>query len=483
MKLTNFGPRVAAALVLLIGIICPGLAQQQTQPVMPKLQQTPLPPPVNLPPPPNQPAAVPTGPVTAEEAARIALKNQPDILFAQGAATAAAGRTQQARSGLGPTVSVNAGYNRTQILTGSSSTNVIGGGSGGGGGTGGTGSSGGSFGTSQGYTASATLRQLIFDFGHTRDVVRQASASERATVVEITRAQADAVFNVKQAYYTHFQDLKLVEVNEANLRSAQAELALAEARVRAGLGAPPDVVRAQTTVADAILNLNLARNNASVSRVRLAQLMGVDPRTPIQVSDSHEPNVSSNDVNGMVATALNQRPETVAGRLNVQAAEAGLSAARTTNAPNIGADLGVSTRGNELPPRNSFSTIGVSLAWDPFDSGLTAGRVKEARGALDQNRANLRQAELTVTSDVSQAYLNLRTAEQRVTTAAAEVANAQESLRLAEGRYRAGVGTFIEVTDAQAAVVTASTNQVNAVAAVDVARAALARAIGSGVPR
>jgi outer membrane protein TolC len=80
---------------------------------------------------------------------------------------------------------------------------------------------------------------------------------------------------------------------------------------------------------------------------------------------------------------------------------------------------------------------------------------------------------------VTSAYLNLKTAEQRVTTAEAEVANAQESLRLAQGRYRAGLGVFLDVIDTQAALLTAETNQANAQLAVDQARAALAHAINA----
>ena len=83
--------------------------------------------------------------------------------------------------------------------------------------------------------------------------------------------------------------------------------------------------------------------------------------------------------------------------------------------------------------------------------------------------------------DVSQAYLNLKTAEQRIATADAEVANAKESLRLLEGRYQSGLGTLLDVLDAQTALLTATTNRVNNQSLVDQARAAMVHAIG-GAP-
>src|SRR5437667_9486101 len=79
---------------------------QQTPTVQPRIQQTPLPPTVELPPPPNQGAQVPNRPITANQAALIALQNQPDVTVARAGIEAARGRVQQARSGLLPTLGV-----------------------------------------------------------------------------------------------------------------------------------------------------------------------------------------------------------------------------------------------------------------------------------------------------------------------------------------------------------------------------------------
>ena len=466
------------SVLIVLAAGCPGstlcaYAQQapptQTPPIAPKTQETPLPPPVTLPPPPSVPPDVPNRPLTAEEAARIALFHQPNITVAQAGVLSAQGITQQARSGLYPNLGVGAGYTNAQTISAEKGATPSGTTSG---------AAGGSTVTATGYQASANLRQLLFDFNHTRDLVRQAQAQERAATQNLTRTQSDTVLQVKQAFYGYVQADRLVTVNETNVRNAQAHLDEARARLNSGLGLPSDVVRAQTAVADAILNLNLARNAASVARVNLATFMGIDPRTPVQAADTGEPAVAANDVNALVGTALRQRPEILQAQSTLQAAQFGVSAAKTTSAPSIAANIGLATRGASFPPRNDFFSWGFSLSWDPFDSGLTAGRVKEAQAGVLSARAQLFGAEELVTSDVSQAYLNLRTAEQRITTADAEVANAQESLRLAEGRYRAGIGTFIDVIDAQAALLTAQNNRINAQSAIDQARAAINHALG-----
>ncbi len=473
--------RSSFLLSTLVSVCCLPAFSQQTPPVQPKIQETPLPPPVELPIPPEPLTGGPTAPLSADEAARIALRRQPDILTARAGIDAAAGRMEQARSGLQPTLSVTADYTYTagKASGGSGSFNN-------GGGTGGTGGTGiNSFGGSSNSNSlfgSVNVRQLLFDFERTRNLVRQTQALERAATANLTRVQSDLVLQVKQAFYTYVQDTRLVTVNEANARNQQAQLALAQARLNSGLGLPSDVVRAQTGVAEAIQNLDVAHNNASIARVNLNRLMGIDARTPIQVTEGGEPPVTIDDVNALIQAALRRRPEVVQAQANLQAAQFGVSVAKTTNAPVISANLGAFTRGVDFPPRNDSVFIGAGVTWNPFDGGLAAGRVREARASVDVARADLDRQRQNVTSDIAQAFLNLRSAEQRVTTATAEAANAEESVRLAQGRYRAGIGTFLEVTDAQTTLLTANTNLVNARSAVDQARAALSRAIGA-VPR
>jgi len=464
--------------ILLVALSTDHSNAQQTPPIAPKTQETPLPPPVELPAPPVLPADIPNTPLTADEAARIALRRQPNVTAARAGVSAAQGRVQQARSGLLPILGIGAGYTRVQTITSEGGT------AGGGGGTGGI---GGGASTGQGptlipgYQASATIRQLLFDFNHTRDLARQAAAQRQAASASLSRVQSDLVLQVKQAFYTYVQNQRLVSVNEANVRSQQDHLALAQARLKAGLGLPSDVVRAQTAVAEAILNLNLARNNASIARVNLALLMGIDPRTPIRAADTGEPPLPEEDVERLVQTALKQRPDILQAQASLQAARYGVSAAKTTSAPSLAASVGMAARGANFPPRNDFFTIGATIQWNLFDAGLAAGRIQESRANVEAAQAQLSSVQLTVISDVSQAYLNLKTAGQRVATADAEVANAEESVRLVEGRYRAGVGTFIDVIDAQAALLTARTNRVNAQSALDQARAALAHAVGNPV--
>ncbi|MCW3097481.1 MAG: outer rane efflux protein [Chthonomonadaceae bacterium] len=439
----------------------------QTPPVAPKTVESKVPPPVNIPTaPPN--ADVVNRPLTAEEAVRIALRKQPNVEIARAGIAAQQGLTEQVRSALFPSLGLSAGYNNVTVISGA--------------GSGGSGSSGTGGSSSSGFTGSAVVRQLIFDFNHTRELVRQSDAFTRAAEQNLTRVQSDLVSQVKQAYYLVVLDDALVVVNQDNLRNRGSQLALAKARLNSGLGLPSDVATAETAYSAGIITLSVAQNNAALARVNLALLMGIDARTPFTTVVGGEPAFPSDDVNALVDQALKQRPDVLQAQATVDANRHAVSAAKTFNAPVVAGTLGLTSRGDSFLPGDNGLTVGASVTFTPFDGGLTQGRVKEARANLDSAQASLQGTRQTVVSDVAQAWLNLRTAEQRVTTANEEVTNASEGVRIATGRYSSGLGLFQDIITAQALLVTARTDVVNAQAQVDTSRAALRRAIGTPPP-
>ena len=454
MRSARWFVRCMLAGVAVLGCLSMGWTQgaAPTEPVTPKIVKTPLPPPVELPPPPTLPADLPQRPITASEAAALALSHHPVIVQAVAGTAAAQGRTQQAQAALKPSVAVSAALN---AKTGAGSSQI------------------------PRSAVAVSLNQLIYDLNHQRDLVRQARAQEAVAGAALTRVQLDLVLQVKQVFYQYLQSTRIVGVNEANVSNQHQHVALAQARLQSGLGLPYDVVRAEAALADGIYGLNSARNTASQSRVLLAQLMGIDPRTPVTPAESEETPTGADDVSALVDRALAQRPEMKQTLASVAASQYAVSAARSTNAPVVAGTLGVQRRGDDFPPNNNALFLGVGVQWDPFDGGFTAGKVKEAQANRQSAQAQVDLTRLQVIADVSGAYLNVKTAEQRVVTADAQIANAGEALRLAEGRYRAGIGTFIDVLDAQTAVETANSNRVNAQSAVDQARAALAHALGT----
>ena len=433
-------------------------------------------------------------PLTEEEVVRLALRLQPSIEDARGLFLTAQGRARAEGSNLGPTLAVTGSLSRSDSLrnNGGGSSGGFGnigtnnGGTGTGTGTGGTttGNSGsfrsGSSGLFSNGRLSLGVSQLLFDFGRTRDLVRQQRAFAGAAGAILVGAQLDAALDARQRLADLAQNRRLVLVARSNVENRQAQLTLAQANLASGLFPPKDVVDAKTNLANAVAALVVARANETRARILLAQAIGIDPRTPIGAAEMSVPVAAPDDATDLFTLALVARPEIRQARRNLEAAGYGVSAAQKTRTPEFTANASVGTSGNTDPFQSQSTSIGLGINWPLFDSGFTQGAIQQAKGTQRSALANYRQAQQTVVADVGQAYVDLASGVQRVAVNEVGVANAQEGVRLAVGRYRGGVGgTFLDITNAQAQLFTAEQNLETARGDALRARAALDRAVGS----
>jgi outer membrane protein len=449
-----------SGLAALLGC-CLGTANAQAQ--TPKDQPTPPPkvstPDITIPAPLKLlgPARSEIGaePLTPEEAVSIALRKQPIVGIAKANVTSAQGRTQQAASALNPQVTGAIGYNDARSLTNGSEQYV------------------------NPFSASASVQQLLFDFGHTRAQVRQQVALERALRYTLTRTQQSLAMQVKVAFYDLVESREDVTTSDANVTNRQRELEQATARMNSGLGPPVDVVQAKTNLAGAVISLVSAQESALASQVSLAQLLSVDSRTPITLATGGEKILDhESDLANLVAQSLNSRPDIKAARDQVTAAHFAILTAKTENSPNVTATAGLTGGGQDDIFATQSGTFGVNVTVTFGDGGLTAGRVKEAQGNEESARESLIDITNQTVVDVSQAYVQLQSALKRITLARDAVINAKELVRISEGRYTGGLGQFLDVTNAQDSLFSAQQRFSQAKQDVERARARLRSAIG-----
>lgn len=428
---------------------------QEAKPVIPQTPDVVVPPPLTLPP----PAEVQVGarPLGVQEAIAIALQKQAQIAAARGNFLSAQGSTQRAAASLLPQVSGSAGYGDQRQFRGGGGGGVI-----------------------DRFNAGISLNQLLYDFGRTRDQVRQEQALERASGHELTNTQLSVALQVKLDYYSLAQARADVALSEADVANRQRQLDEASARVTAGIGPPSDLVQAKTNLADAAIALVSFRDSALTSQVALAQDLGVEPRTPLNPDTSVEPALASEtSLQDLVKAALGSRPDIKSAEEQVVAAGYGVSAARKGNLPVATISTGLAGRGPNDPFATQLGTVGLNVTWTFDDSGAAAGEIKQAKGAEEAARANLVLVSQGAVTAVSGAYLDLTSALQRQTLAQAEVANAQELVRISEGRYEGGLGQFLDITNAQNSLVAAQRNLTQAQADIQRARARLRNGIGA----
>jgi len=486
-------------LLLLLGAApIPKKKRPKLEPLVPFEVQTKeagAPIPIELVPPQNYPPEL-SAPLTADEAARLALNHQGNVTIAAHQIESQKGATQISRSPFYPNVSTSLTYldnlvndrninstgqvtatvstaNNTigSALTGTNSSSTISTTGGGIIGTGGVS-------VSNPVTVSASLRQLIWDFDRTRYQVAQSKELEVAAAANYTQVQYDTVYNVKNSYYNWQQAEQLLNVYRGNMEAQRQHLAEAEARFHQGVALPSDVTLAQTNVSQAVLNVTLADVNVTMARTTLSNQIGIDPRIPLKPADSHERPVVVADSQELFNLAMEKRPELAFAEAAIRANVFGVQAARRNNAPSISANIQYVAFGQEFYPSQNTLNFLLTLSWNPFDGGLTAGRVKQAEESLSISRVQLENYRNQVVMEVAQAFATMRGAEQQVQVAELQVASAEATARLTSARYRAGLGTFLEVVDAQQALLQAGINRINARLGLEQSRASLNHALG-----
>ncbi|HWQ61385.1 MAG TPA: TolC family protein, partial [Negativicutes bacterium] len=185
-------------------------------------------------------------------------------------------------------------------------------------------------------------------------------------------------------------------------------------------------------------------------------------------------------VDDSVAAALGKRPEMAQARLRLAMAEDKLRIARGGQMPTV-ALVATETRQDTMPSSSKNSTswlVGVNVQFNVFDNGLTRAEIKQAESEIAGAREQLRLVEDKITLEVCQAYLNVQEALGRIDNNKVAVKQSETDYELAQEKYENGVGTNLDVMDAELAKTQARTNYIQALYDYRIGRAQLDKAMG-----
>lgn len=330
-------------------------------------------------------------------------------------------------------------------------------------------------------TLGLTLSYLLYDFGaraanleNARQLLAAASATQDSTVQAVFLAAV-------QAYYqTHAAQAALDATREAE-RAAKQSFAAAEARYLAGSATPADKLQAQTAYSQAMLNRIAAEGTQKKSNGALANIIGLEANRSVTLAAANaEPVPSSfdSDVNALIEEAKRQRPDLIAAEAQVKAAEASADAARAAGKPSI--SLAASTtQVNSAGVTSQGSSLGISLSVPLFSGYAPTYRVRAAEAQVEAQQARMERVRLQVALDVWNAWQNLVTATQSLRTTADLLHSAEQSERVALGRYQAGVGSILDVLNAQSALASARQQRIQSTLDWNIGRATLAQTMGN----
>jgi outer membrane protein len=405
-------------------------------------------------------AAVQTTPtvtvLTVNKCIAIALRRNPSILAVMYGVDVSKSLVGQARSVYYPQLSASATYDRVQPTSSSTATTQY-----------------------NQYEGSVSLNQYITDFGKTSSQVEISKYNLDAARSNLTETQDTVILSVKQAYYGVLQAKRNRDVDMDVIKQMQLHLDQAKAFYAVGTNARIDVINAEVNLSNAQLSLINAENALKIAWVALNNAMGTPDPPEYTLEDNLAFQKYTITLEEATARAFENRPDLKSIIAQRQAAEENISFARSGYYPSLSGNANYYSVGETTSSQERGWTAGVVLTIPLFNGFLTQQQVAGAKSNLYVLRANEEALRQQILLDVRQAYLNLVAAEASISTADLAAKQAKENLDLANGRYAAGVGSPIEVSDAFALYVTAQANLTNALANYKTSQASIEKAMGA----
>lgn len=312
------------------------------------------------------------------------------------------------------------------------------------------------FGTLPFSTVNATnvplvaLQYTLFDGGLTAARIGQTEAGLAAVQAQERQARGAVIAGVSKAYYDLASAIAMQDVASRSTGVASQHVVQAQQLLKAGMIPRADLLRAQAELANERLSAVEAASAVSLSEAALDNVLNVPLTTVYVPTDRLDAPAPDFKLEALLASAHAQRGDLAAAQAAVLAAARAVDAARSGSMPQIKAMV---ADGNTQPAvtggyHNQFS-VGLNAVWTLFDNGYTAGRIAEAQAGVQQAQLGVAQLESGIDLQVRQAYLNVTQAQSRVSAAQQLVTLSDENLRLAQIRYRGGVGTALELQDAE----------------------------------
>lgn len=388
--------------------------------------------------------------LTLDAVIRLALTNAPSVLEARANLAIAEAQCVRARAGYLPHLqgSASAGF-EGQASAAASKT----------------------------HNAGVGLTDDLISFGRAAAALRQAQAQREAARESLRSAENDTVYGACLAFFGLYRAQELLDVDEASVQDFQRHLDQVRVMAEIGTRIRYDVTKAEVDLGNARLTALTARHDVLNARAALSRALGLAEALPgdIAVPNPAKTEIGSRDALRRHARASN--PDVLALLASVDAASAGVDAAIADLSPDLTVSAGYTWSGSHFPLARSWS-LESSLGLDFFTGWRKTSAVDAAVAALRSARAAVADREQQLQQDLTTAFAGLDTARDRSALAELLVRQAREYLVLTSERYRLGLATSVELTDAEVAVTQTRSQQVEARYADWVARSQIRRYTG-----
>jgi len=385
-------------------------------------------------------AAGPPRPMSLAECLQIAEQNHPDLAAARGLIDSARAQVRIARAGYRPQMDGGTYYDRATYnyaaTPGTSPSQFE------------SSYTGMSMSSAPYYYGGLLFSQLIYDFGRTHGAVERTGAELEASQQNLKRVHDIVYLNVREAYYTVLSAEEILQARKDAVENQLKHLEQVRSFHEVGTRPKIDVTRQEVNLANSQVDYRQAQENLDVARAALATAMGIPlDQSPEPLNPG--PGVpDAGKLDDLMLLAERQRPDLGSLRDQIFAAQADIIVARSYYRPNLRLGAVFNYQNLKFPLVYNWQLAGL-VAQNFLDGGTKQARLEAAQSEETVARANLISLVEKIRQEVYADYSDLKVAEDKIQLNQQAVAEAKENLTLAEGRYSAGYGNIIELTDAQ----------------------------------
>ncbi|HUI66023.1 MAG TPA: TolC family protein [Bacteroidota bacterium] len=335
------------------------------------------------------------------------------------------------------------------------------------------------------YSMRATIQDPLFT-GFRLDASKDAADyTVEATSQDYSKDKSDLIYNIKSAYWAVFRARELKKLADENVAQIQAHLNDVKNLMDQGMATTNDMLAVEVQLSNGQLNQVDANNNVQLALVALDNTLGIPLSTDITIASPIADSLRHfAGLDSLIQAGLEVRPEIKGMDARVRAGEAGVTAARAGWWPQIfltGNYYYANPNPRLLPAQAIWKDswdVGVSVTMDIWNWGTTVHQTDEAQAQLAQARDAYSQTQDAVTLDITQAFLTLKQARERVSVSRQGMERAEENRRVTNQRYTEGLVLNSEMIDAQYALNQAKTVYTQSLVDFELAQARLEKTIG-----
>jgi len=392
--------------------------------------------------------------LTLEDCIIIALGNNPSIQSSQFFVEENQAKVDEMRSGFYPTVNFNSDADTYSRNNGSERYNN--------------------------YTSGISATYNLFEGFRTKATYNAAQDNYQANIYKYESDKQDLIFNIIYAYYKALQSERILKSAEEAVKSSNLHLEFAMAKNEAGMATRSDILKSEVELSNAKLNMIKAVNALLAAKGNLNVFMGFHSNNQIKIVDDlsviNEAPIQTFD--SLFSEAINSRTELKKFQSLLSAQQQYIKVAKGEYFPSVNANANYNYSGLKISGMQQNWWLGMTLSIPVFKGFSTKARITQEELAFKGLEKDFESLKQQISQEVWNAYLAVKESSERIATTVMGVESARENLLLAEGEYKEGVGSIIQLTDAQTTFVTSEHNYIQALSDYKISFAELERTIG-----